>query len=241
MMLNTKQQNVMKIPVIINNMNLYTWPKNMVEELKTFDSVGEIIIVDNNSTYEPLLEWYKTNPCEIIKLNENFGQGAPWIVNLPNKRNFTHYVVTDPDLDLSETPKDCLNVLYDKLEKHNEYAKIGLSLSNYNVSLDSPYYHHLKNWASCAWDENTIEDGLLKKQIIDTTFGLYTLSRPPRGDNSCSLNLPYSAKHIPWEFSNEYLKNLKTENYEFYYYLENATSASSYKSFVSFDIVSKAN
>jgi glycosyltransferase involved in cell wall biosynthesis len=234
---NIKQKNVMKIPVIINNRNLYTWPKNMVESLKTFDNIGEIIIVDNNSTYEPLLEWYKTNPCEIILLNENLGQSCPWMIGLPNKRKYTHYVVTDPDLDLTETPKDCLNILYEKLEKYSEYTKIGLSLSNYDVSLDSPYHHHLKRWSDYAWDKDTIEDGLLKKQIIDTTFGIYTSSRHPNNDKSCSLNSPYSAKHIPWEYTYEYLKNLKEENYEFYYYLENATSASSYRKFVSFDII----
>ena len=45
----------------------------MVEDCKNFDNVGEIIIVDNQSTYEPLLEWYKTNPCEII-YSENLKQ-----------------------------------------------------------------------------------------------------------------------------------------------------------------------
>ena len=60
----------MNIPVIINNRNLFTWPKAMVERIKEYDGVGEIIIVDNDSTYPPLLEWYATNPCRIERLNK---------------------------------------------------------------------------------------------------------------------------------------------------------------------------
>jgi GT2 family glycosyltransferase len=56
-----------KIPIIIMNFNLLTWPNQMVEDIKKFDNVGDIIIFDNGSTYEPLLEWYSTKPCEIIK------------------------------------------------------------------------------------------------------------------------------------------------------------------------------
>ena len=69
----------MNIPVIINNRNLFTWPKAMVERIKEYDGVGEIIIVDNDSTYPPLLEWYATNPCRIERLNKNIGVAAPWI------------------------------------------------------------------------------------------------------------------------------------------------------------------
>ena len=54
----------MGIPVIINNRNLLTWPKAMVRDLSKWEGIGDIYIVDNGSTYEPLLEWYATNPCK---------------------------------------------------------------------------------------------------------------------------------------------------------------------------------
>lgn len=226
-----------KIPIIINNRNLLTWPSKMVEVCKTFQNVGEILIVDNASTYEPLLEWYKTNPCEIIYTTNN-GHTSPWILNLPKVRNFKYYVVSDPDLDLTETPKDCLLVLKEKLYKYKEYSKIGLSLSNWEVSLDSPYYHHLNNWSKITWDELSIVDGLLTNQDVDTTFALYDINREKSG-KSCSLNLPYSAKHIPWEITKQTLKKLEDEFYEYYFYLLNADSSSSYKSFVNFNHIYK--
>ena len=222
----------MKIPVIINNKNLLTWPAKMVSDLKTFDNIGDIIIVDNGSTYEPLLEWYNEGHCEVI-LTENWGQSGPWNLEIPSTRNYQNYVVTDPDMDFSETPKDCLNYLLEKLNKYPEYCRIGLSLSNYDVSIDSPYHYHLKTWYENAWREDSKMDGLLTKQLFDTTFGMYDLRRSASGI-SCCTDKPYSAKHIPWDITNSEIKNLKEKNYEFYYYLVNATSSSSYKNFISF-------
>ena len=67
----------MGIPVIINNRNLLTWPKAMVRDLNKWEGIGDIYIVDNGSTYEPLLEWYATNPCKVVMLGENLGHQAP--------------------------------------------------------------------------------------------------------------------------------------------------------------------
>jgi hypothetical protein len=223
----------MKIPIIINNRNLLTWPSKMVEDCKNFDNVGEIIIVDNQSTYEPLLEWYKTNPCEII-YSENNGQSCPWIINLPQKLGSKYYVVTDPDLDLSQTPKDCLNFIQEKLEKYDEYSKIGLSLHNWEVSEDSPYHSFLKTWASFNWDSTSVVDGLLTNQLIDTTFGMYNLDKGPHSGKNCAAFSPYSARHIPWEITIDVIKDMKNKYFEYFYYLSNATDASSYKNFIGF-------
>ena len=37
------------ITVIINNRNLFTWVVEMVNKIKTYEGVGEIIIIDNGS------------------------------------------------------------------------------------------------------------------------------------------------------------------------------------------------
>jgi hypothetical protein len=225
----------MKIPVIIINRDLVTWPSKMVEAIKTFDSVGDIIIVDNQSTYEPLLKWYKTNPCDIVYSKFN-GQSSPWDMNIPEKMGYSYYVVSDPDLDLSETPKDCLVHLKNKLESHTEYDRIGLSLSNYDVSDRSPYHSHLKTWYNNYWKPESINDGLLTQQLFDTTFGIYHIDRHFSG-KSCCADKPYSAKHIPWEITHEELYDLKNINPEFFYYLQHATPSTSYKAFVNFKAI----
>jgi hypothetical protein len=222
----------MKIPIILNNRNLLTWTSKMVEECKRFDNVGDIIIVDNDSTYEPLLEWYDTKPCEIIKTSNN-GYLSPWVINLPEKLTSSFYVVSDPDLDLSNTPNDALTHLQDKMLKHSNYCRIGLSLENWNVSEKSPYHKFLNEWAKTNWDPNTISDGLLVNQQFDTTFGLYHINRNYRGSN-CTTNSPYSVNHLPWEFTMDEINQLEIDNYEYYYYLKNSNSSSSYKKFINF-------
>lgn len=224
----------MKIPIIINNRNLLTLPSKMVDVCKTFDDVGDVIIVDNNSTYEPLLEWYKTNPCEIV-YSENNGQSCPWIINLHQKLGAKYYVVTDPDLDLSQTPKDCLLFIKDKMEKYQDYSKIGLSLYNWQVPENSPYHHFLKTWAIVNWDENSVSDGLLVNQLIDTTFGMYDIDKSRNSGKNCATYLPYSARHVPWEMTNDVIMDMKEKDFEYFYYLSSATSASSFKQFVGFN------
>jgi len=60
------------IDVFIINRNLCTWPKKMVEDIKSFDLLKRIIIVDNQSTYGPTLDWYDSEKDVIVhKLNEN--------------------------------------------------------------------------------------------------------------------------------------------------------------------------
>jgi len=226
---------MMKIPVIINNCNLLEWPRQMVEDAKTFDNVGDIIIVDNNSTYEPLLEWYKTSPCEVVMCNKNHGQSGAWFENIPQNRGYEYYVVSDTDLGISDVPKDCLNVLRDKMEKYPQYDRIGLSLiSIVERTPDTPLYNWIGHALPHYWDMNSLEDGLLKRHIIDTTFGMYYKDRNKSG-TSCATYKPYTARHLPWEILTEDIDNLKERNYEFYYYLKNAAFCCSFKRYIEFD------
>jgi len=56
-----------KIPVIITNFNLYTWPKAMVKKLMRMPGVGPILIVDNDSTYGPTLcSMAGPNPAAVV-------------------------------------------------------------------------------------------------------------------------------------------------------------------------------
>lgn len=217
------------------NFNLLTWPKQMIENLKTFDDVGDIIIFDNCSDYEPLLDWYKTKPCEIVVSDFNRGHCGPWDFGLINKLNSEFYVVTDPDMGLDETPKDCLNFLHEKMLKYQEYDRIGLSIIDYaNPTPNTPHYGWMKHIYHEFWDETMKEDGLLKKHLIDTTFGMYNINKNKSG-SSCATDYPYCVKHLPWSITNEQLNDLKEYNYEFYNYLKTAHYSSSYKTYVNFE------
>jgi hypothetical protein len=55
----------------------------------------DVYIVDNASTYKPLLDWYsQQKDVKIIKLGINNGHTSPWKNGIINSSDY--YVVTDP-------------------------------------------------------------------------------------------------------------------------------------------------
>jgi glycosyltransferase involved in cell wall biosynthesis len=88
------------IKVVINNRNRLTTTKNMVEKLLVLNPLLDIIILDNGSTYPPLLEWYKTIHCQKYFL-ENQGHLALWSIGLDKKLG-DYFVYTDSDIILNQ-------------------------------------------------------------------------------------------------------------------------------------------
>ena len=214
----------MNIPVIINNRDQLTWPKAMVEKIKTYKNVGEIIIIDNQSTYEPLLDWYKTNPCKVVKVS-NLGHAAPWVSGIITSLNTPYYVVTDSDLGLEDTPDDTLDYLYDKLIT-NKLDKIGLGLDWQKVVPESLYYNHIQGYEKNRWNTSPIVNDVYMEIQVDTTFALYQKNQYFIGGGSTGF--PYVARHYPWELTKEEYDT----NAEFKYYIQHASHSSSYKTFL---------
>lgn len=214
----------MKIPVIINNRNLLTWTKSMIEKIKTYDNVGEIIIIDNGSTYEPLIEWYNTKPCEIIYC-DNIGHLAPWNSGVVKSLGCKNYVVSDSDLGLDYTPKNTLTYLLDKMNKL-KLNKIGLGLNSDLVLEHHPYYNHIQSYEKTRNHNSNIIDDILIDVAIDTTFALYDEDYYFIGGGSTMM--PYVADHYPWYFT----KNDVQNNVEFKFYIDNANESSSCKLFL---------
>ena len=210
------------IPIIINNRNLLTWPKAMIDKITLLENVGEIIILDNDSTYKPLLSWYKSLPYRIIR-SSNIGSGAPWKVKaIPS----IPYVVTDPDLGIDDLPLDTLIVLEKKLTDNPSLGKVGLGLDWQRISPISPYYHHMQSYEKKRWEKSRIINKVYIDVPIDTTFALY--NTPNFFFGGGSLGSPYLARHLPWELPLEEMKN----NKEFLNYLKSSNRSCSYKRFL---------
>jgi hypothetical protein len=211
------------IPVIINNRNLFTWVVEMVNKIKTYEGVGEIIIIDNGSDYPPLLQWYDTNPCTIHRA-ENIGHAAPWQV-LSDVITNNDYVITDADMGLLDTPSDTLLYLKDNMDSLG-LDKIGLGLNWGIIKEDSLYYNHIQSYEKNRWN-SAHANNIYTDIAIDTTFALYK-----KGTSyfvgGASTTYPYVARHYPWEFNQETYEN----NEEFKYYIKNANTSSSYKTYL---------
>jgi hypothetical protein len=162
------------IRVIINNRDMLSWPKAMLEYLENVPNIIPVII-DNASTYPPLLEWYQTGPCEVLKVNQNLGHRAPCITREVFNNLERYYVVTDPDLDLSGVPTDLIDHLIEGLNLHPDKRKAGLSLEINDLPTDSPVYENAIKWETGFW--NNLKTNGFYHSPVDTTFAVYDIQK----------------------------------------------------------------
>jgi hypothetical protein len=183
----------------------------------------EIILVDNGSTNRELLQWYKDCPYRVLFL-DNLGHKAPWLSGLIDQISTDLYVVTDPDLDLSDLPDDTLLHLAHLLRENPALEKVGLGLQTGNISPASPYYDHVQSYESLLQGGEVVA-GAFVKASVDTTLAIHD-RRVLSDYKICGVRTvaPYVARHIPW--------HVEVPDAEFLYYLDHANAeSSSYKRF----------
>ena len=199
--------------IVFNNRNRLTTTKNMVEKLLSINQKEEIIIIDNDSSYPPLLEWYSTLPENVkVLFNENLGHLALWRIGL-DKELGEHFIYTDADIILpSSLPLDWKEIMFDVMNRYPEYNKVALALNIGDLPEHYRYkYQVMRNEGS--WWLDKVEDNVFKADT-DTTFALmknfndncYKSLRIARPDMIC--------RHHGW-----YL-NLEELDEEELYYIE---------------------
>lgn len=184
--------------VYIINFNLLTWPREMVRILR--EQGHRVVIVDNGSTYGPLLEWYSTEPCRIVR-TQNLGNRSPWLCGAVDDSDY--YVVSDPDLDLSMVPPDWPTKLREGIERYGA-DRCGLSLDETRVPTRNPAWRadrfcDYPKGNPVVWGEKVKLAGGFIRYPVDTTFAVYrpkcTSWRAPGGIRT---DRPYTARHLPW-------------------------------------------
>ena len=200
-------------PIVINNRNRFTTTKNMVEHLFRLNNSQEIIILDNDSSYEPLIKWYKEIEKKVdIRYLKNEGHLALWSSAI-YKELGDYFIYTDSDLELNENmPDDFQLVMYNLLQKY-EMKKVALAIK----IDDLPNHYRYKNQVirnEQNWWKEEVEPNIYKADT-DTTFALMRNV----GDNPFkSLRIgrnEFVCRHIPFYID---LDNLDEEEK---YYIDN--------------------
>lgn len=193
------------IPIIINNRNRITHLKKLIESLEK-RGYRNIQIIDNNSDYPPLLDFYNTTHYTVHKLGKNTGYCALWNSGLFDKlfKN-EFYVYTDSDMELTDDcPDDFMDFMLFNFWRHQKIDKIGLSLKiddlpdHYNKKM------YVVEFESRYW--KTKYDQNLFLADVDTTFALYRPGKygPAGLIKGFRLKPPFSIRHLPWyENSNQ--------------------------------------
>lgn len=208
---------VREVMAFIINYNRLTYLRQMVEWCQSHGL--RPVVIDNASTYPPLLAYYSTNPCEVIRLNKNYGHTVAWskAIRLPRER----YIVTDPDLDMSGVPDDFLEVMNRGLDLYPAAPKCGLSLE-INDLPSNEYTDFVKNWESDFWLRPL--DGMYFDADVDTTFALYRAGNHSHGYKAIRTNRPYTARHYCWYYTD--MESIPEDERHYY---QTANDSASYK------------
>ncbi len=213
----------LEIPIIINNKNHLTYLKRLISSLEK-RGYKNIHIIDNASTYPPLIEFYNHTKYNVFRLPNNVGFCALWDTYVFDQFKDQYYVYTDSDLEIiEECPDDFMVVMHYLLNRYS-LGKIGFSL----LADDLPDYYENKNEVQ-SWEkrfqENVVERLALLADV-DTTFALY---KPNSFGYAGMLpafrtRFPYSARHLPW------YENTQSLTPEQLYYYKNAKTSSHWSS-----------
>jgi hypothetical protein len=200
-------------PIFILNKDRLDCTKLLVESLQKRNYCN-ITIIDNLSTYEPLLEWYPKSGTNVF-INNVAGtcNGALYFLAIQHKLqpfadavNNGWYVYTDSDtVPIDEAPQDFIENMIEVGEKHAGH-KIGMGIKI--DDLPDTFYkkEEVIKHESIFWGPLGIIEGEkmpVYRGPTDTTFAIYRPgTHPLQGTTATGVRTghPYLVKHIPWYY-----------------------------------------
>ena len=185
------------IPIIINNRDRLHPLRQLIGWLERAGH-RNIVIVDNDSTYPPLLAYYRRCPYKVIRLGENVGHLAAWTCGIIEQlASDQYFVVTDPDIvPVHYCPTDALSHFRNALDRYPDCSKVGFGLKIDDLPAHYQFAAEVEAWESQFWTK-TVEPGLYESHI-DTTFALYRPNSPHQTSGGLRTGEPYVARHTPW-------------------------------------------
>jgi hypothetical protein len=184
-------------PIFIICRDRLTPLRQLVEWLE-LSGYQRIILVDNDSIYPPLIEYYESLPHEKILLGTNLGHRAVWEAGLLGSHaDRRPYVVTDCDVVPDEScPPDVVGRLGHSLSRFPGYIKAGVGLRIDDLPPENPHTDRIRAWEGQFWQRRIGRH--LFHANVDTTFALYRAGTPYRVSPALRTGPPYVARHTPW-------------------------------------------
>lgn len=193
--------NYFETPVFLVAYNRLTPLKRVVAWLENAGYTN-LHIIDNASSYPPLLQWLADSPHTVHHMDRNHGHLVLW-----DSQRFTDIIDHQPfvlnDCDVlpdADCPFDVVERLATVLARYPEVTKVGLSL---RID-DLPDHYALKDqvleWEAKFW-EQPLENECLYRAAVDTTFAYYRPGISPDNSDwwrSLRTAPPLIAHHLPW-------------------------------------------
>ena len=217
------------IPIIIVNFNQLFYLKQLVNFLLNRE-FASIIIIDNQSTYPPLLKYYEeiNNKVTIEWMPENYGHDV-FFKNreLQKKYGRGFYILTDADIVPNDNlPHDFIRqMMLHLIYNWKKITKVGFALRIDNIPDENTLKEKIIKWERKFW-EKEISKGVYEA-TLDTTFALYKPNYPKKYNQISFFEAHRFAENFTAQHGGWYIdqKNL-TEEQE--YYIKTASCSSSW-------------
>lgn len=214
-----EKKGLQNIPIFLISFNRLSYIQSMIARLEKMGKTN-IIIIDNASSYPPLLEYLKKIPYKVIYLKKNWGYRVFW--DCPDfdvyRDNF--YILSDPDIEpVEECPNDFVERFFLLLKKYPFLRKVGFSLKLDDLPSGGAFSDQVILWEKKFYRNYRKKDDAFYA-VLDTTFALYMPDyiATRRFGEAFRTNFPYQARHMPW------YKNQSEVTEEDEYYAEHKTN-----------------
>lgn len=184
------------IKIVINNRNRLTTTRRMVEHLFMLNPEEQIVILDNDSSYPPLLSWYEEikSAVEVVRV-QNFGHNALWHIGL-YQRLGEFFVHTDSDIELDpEMPVDWKRIMLDLILKY-DINKVGLAIRVDDIPEHYAYKQQVLRDQERCWLQEA-EDGVYWADT-DTTFALQRNTGENMYESLRIAKTGFKSRHTPF-------------------------------------------
>lgn len=198
------------IPVFIICRDRFEPLKKLVEWCED-EGLDNIYLIDNDSSYPPLLAYYQQTKHEVIKLNANVGHTSPWEAGIIQVyASGQPFIVTDPDVIPAAESHGAVRLFCKLLSAHPERTKVGFGLKIDDLPDSYALKSHVVAWEKQFW-VSEVEPEVFDAEI-DTTFALYRQNTPYTLGPSLRTGGKFVAQHEPWYADSSHL----SEELKFY-------------------------
>lgn len=192
-------------PIFINNFcNLDRGFRDLLTWLRRA-GMAKIAVIDNASTFQPLLDFYDSsamNGIQLIRAGANLGPEAFWRLDL-HLAQAGRFIYTDADVvPDGDCPLDLVRRMHEVADRYAP-AKVGPAIRIDNIPAHYAQREHMRFCESDYWLRKYAE-GDCWDAAIDTTLALYSpgWTRWPQAETGgvrhIRLDFPYVVNHVPW-------------------------------------------
>lgn len=188
-------------PVFIICRDRHTSLVALLDWLESVGNADEVYLMDNDSTWPPLLDFYESTEHTVLRAGDNLGHRVGWQTGwIRRHARGRRFIVTDPDLlPVEDCPPDAIDRMAAILDTDTSFSKAGFSLKIDDLPDHFPSKQRAIDWESTFWQNWDDRVGAWRAPI-DTTFALYSGAAARRFCYKPAFRLPepYLMRHLPW-------------------------------------------